>query len=127
MILPRYRKPVPSEEGLSPGLYPSGVSTWNFSEAHFSADGLHVNARLDEERSRIPVIMAADEHGKQGTGGGQRRLVSRQRSQTALRAGARTNADFGLRFRTEDGSCSCATVGPDEVQVRWKRTERRIF
>ena len=44
-----------------------------------------------------------------------------------LRAGARTNADFGLRFRTEDGSCSCATVGPDEVQVRWKRTERRIF
>ena len=32
-----------------------------------------------------------------------------------------------VRFRTEDGSCSCVAVGPDEVQGRWKRTERRIF
>ena len=30
---------------------------------YFWADGLHVNVRLDEERSCILVIMAADEHG----------------------------------------------------------------
>ena len=46
---------------------------------------------------------------------------------SVLRAGGRTNADFGLRFRTEVGSRSCVAVGPDEVQGRWKRTERRRF
>ena len=30
---------------------------------YFWADGLHVNVRLDEERSCILVIMGADEHG----------------------------------------------------------------
>ena len=41
---------------------------------YFWADGLHVNVRLNEERNCILVIMAADEHGNKGSGGGQRRL-----------------------------------------------------
>ena len=38
------------------------------------ADGLHVNVRLEDERSCILVIMGADEHGNKELGGGQRRL-----------------------------------------------------
>ena len=46
---------------------------------YFWADGLHVNVRLDEERSCILVIMGADEHGTKELVAGQRRLPGEHR------------------------------------------------
>ena len=68
---------------------------------YFWADGLHVNVRLDEERSCILVIMAADEHGNKELGvrpqtvdgGLMRRPVAR-------RDGAVREASAGSRLRS---------------------------
>ena len=42
----------------------------------------------------------------------------------SVRAGARTNADFGV-IRSGDEWCSCAEVGCCGVPGRWRRTQRR--
>ena len=86
-ILPRYARRAPSVDNLIPTLYlkgcPAATSarrcrrSWERGRGSarptscgsrrpgdkFWADGIHVNVRLDAERSCILVIMGADEHG----------------------------------------------------------------
>ena len=45
---------------------------------YFWVDGIHFNVRLDEERSCILVIMGANESGREGVAGRQRRLRGKQ-------------------------------------------------
>ena len=101
------------------------IVIWPFAFRNDNAYGMNVQIEpFDDIRVRKAMQMAIN---LEEISSAYYRGYADTIPQGMLRDGARTNADFGLRFRTEDGSCSCGAVGPDEVQGRWKRTERRRF